>query len=153
MKIKSTSSGNPSATIRSEGEPIPLKEFKVRRGRVTKVQVVKSGSMKPLVYQRSGIKMCIRDSHDDAVRYIYGATGRRSKRAAGDEPARYGDSVPGQGGRAVSYTHLGIDVRLATPERIEMLNRMRIKRVHMAWDQPDQDLTEDFKRFSECRCV
>ncbi|MEW4411534.1 hypothetical protein [Clostridium sp. AN503] len=56
MKIKSTSSGNPSATIRSEGEPIPLKEFKVRRGRVTKVQVVKSGSMKPLVYQRSGIK-------------------------------------------------------------------------------------------------
>lgn len=44
----------------------------------------------------------------------------------------------------------GIDVRLATPERIEMLNRMRIKRVHLAWDDPDQDLTEDFKRFSEC---
>lgn len=35
-------------------------------------------------------------------------------------------------------------------ERIEMLNRMRIKRVHLAWDKPDQDLTEDFKRFSEC---
>ena len=44
----------------------------------------------------------------------------------------------------------GIDVRLATPERIEMLNQMRIKRVHLAWDQPDQDLTEDFRRFSEC---
>lgn len=44
----------------------------------------------------------------------------------------------------------GIDVRLATPERIEMLNRMRIKRVHLAWDNPDQDLTEDFRRFSEC---
>lgn len=44
----------------------------------------------------------------------------------------------------------GIDVRLATPERIEMLNQMRIKRIHLAWDRPDQDLTEDFKRFSEC---
>ncbi|MEW4411549.1 hypothetical protein [Clostridium sp. AN503] len=52
--------------------------------------------------------------------------------------------------RAVIDFTQGIDVRLATPERIEMLNRMRIKRVHMAWDQPDQDLTEDFKRFSEC---
>lgn len=52
--------------------------------------------------------------------------------------------------RAVIDFTQGIDVRLATPERIEMLNRMRIKRVHMAWDQPNQDLTEDFKRFSEC---
>lgn len=52
--------------------------------------------------------------------------------------------------RAVIDFTQGIDVRLATPERIEMLNRMRIKRVHLAWDQPDQDLTEDFKRFTEC---
>lgn len=52
--------------------------------------------------------------------------------------------------RAIIDFTQGIDVRLATPERIEMLNRMRIKRIHMAWDQPDQDLTEDFKRFSEC---
>ena len=44
----------------------------------------------------------------------------------------------------------GIDVRLATPERIEMLNMMRIRRIHLAWDNPDQDLTEDFRRFSEC---
>lgn len=44
----------------------------------------------------------------------------------------------------------GIDVRLATPEKIEMLNRMRIKLVHLAWDRADQDLTEDFRRFSEC---
>lgn len=52
--------------------------------------------------------------------------------------------------RAVIDFTQGIDVRLATPERIEMLNQMRIKRVHLAWDQPDQDLTEDFKRFAEC---
>lgn len=52
--------------------------------------------------------------------------------------------------RAIIDFTQGIDVRLATPERIEMLNRMRIKRVHLAWDNPDQDLTEDFRRFSEC---
>lgn len=44
----------------------------------------------------------------------------------------------------------GLDIRLATPERIELLNQMRIKMVHLAWDCPEQDLTEDFKRFSEC---
>lgn len=44
----------------------------------------------------------------------------------------------------------GIDVRLATPEKIEMLNQMRIKRIHLAWDRPEEDLTEHFKRFSEC---
>lgn len=44
----------------------------------------------------------------------------------------------------------GIDVRIATAEKIEMLNQMRIKRVHLAWDHPKQDLTEDFRRFSEC---
>lgn len=46
----------------------------------------------------------------------------------------------------------GIDVRLATPEKIEMLNKIRIDRIHLAWDQPQQDLTNDFKRFSECYC-
>ncbi len=44
----------------------------------------------------------------------------------------------------------GIDVRMATPEKIEMLNQIRIKRIHLAWDRPNEDLTEDFRRFSEC---
>lgn len=52
--------------------------------------------------------------------------------------------------RAIIDFTQGIDVRLATPERIKKLNQMRIKRIHLAWDQPDQDLTEDFKKFSEC---
>lgn len=52
--------------------------------------------------------------------------------------------------RAVADFNQGVDVRLATPERVEMLNRMRIKRIHLAWDNPDQDLTEDFRRFAEC---
>lgn len=46
----------------------------------------------------------------------------------------------------------GIDVRIADAKRIEMLNRIKIKRIHLAWDNPDQDLTEDFKRFSELYC-
>ncbi|MDO4647739.1 MAG: hypothetical protein Q4B26_03740, partial [Eubacteriales bacterium] len=43
----------------------------------------------------------------------------------------------------------GIDVRLATAEKIDYLNRMKIKRIHLAWDNPKQDLAEHFKRFSE----
>lgn len=43
----------------------------------------------------------------------------------------------------------GIDVRLATKEKIEMLNKIKIKRIHMAWDNPHQDLTKDFERFTK----
>lgn len=43
----------------------------------------------------------------------------------------------------------GIDVRLATKEKIEMLNQIKIKRIHMAWDNPNQDLTKDFERFTK----
>lgn len=52
--------------------------------------------------------------------------------------------------KAVIDFNQGIDVRLATPEKIEMLNRMRIKCIHLAWDRVEDDLTEDFRRFSEC---
>ena len=43
----------------------------------------------------------------------------------------------------------GIDVRLMTDKKIEYLNKMKIKEIHLAWDKPDEDLKEDFKRFSE----
>lgn len=52
--------------------------------------------------------------------------------------------------RAIVDFNQGIDVRLATPEKIEMLNKIRIKTIYLAWDQPKQDLKEDFRRFSEC---
>ncbi len=52
--------------------------------------------------------------------------------------------------KAVVDFNQGIDVRMATPEKIEMLNQIRIKRIHLAWDRPEEDLTEHFKRFSEC---
>lgn len=43
----------------------------------------------------------------------------------------------------------GIDVRLMTEKKIKHLNQMKIKEIHLAWDRPDEDLREDFKRFSE----
>ena len=43
----------------------------------------------------------------------------------------------------------GIDVRLMTEKKIELLNQMKIKEIHLAWDRPDEDLREDFERFSE----
>ena len=43
----------------------------------------------------------------------------------------------------------GIDVRLMNEKKIEHLNQMKIKEIHLAWDRPDEDLREDFKRFSE----
>lgn len=46
----------------------------------------------------------------------------------------------------------GIDVRLADAKKIELLNQIKIKRIHLAWDNPDQDLREDFKRFNELYC-
>ncbi|MBP3701233.1 MAG: radical SAM protein [Lachnospiraceae bacterium] len=52
--------------------------------------------------------------------------------------------------KAVVDFNQGIDVRMATPEKIELLNQIRIRRIHLAWDRPNEDLTEDFRRFSEC---
>lgn len=43
----------------------------------------------------------------------------------------------------------GIDVRLMTEKKIELLNQMKIKEIHLAWDRPNEDLREDFERFSE----
>ena len=43
----------------------------------------------------------------------------------------------------------GLDIRLITPENVSLLNRIRVKRVHFAWDHPEQDLTACFQRFTE----
>lgn len=43
----------------------------------------------------------------------------------------------------------GLDVRLITPEKVDMLNRIKTKMLHFAWDNPEDDLTEYFKRFAE----
>lgn len=48
----------------------------------------------------------------------------------------------------VDFTQ-GLDVRLITPEKVELLNRVKTKMLHFAWDNPEDDLTGYFKKFSE----
>lgn len=42
----------------------------------------------------------------------------------------------------------GLDIRLLTDEDIDVLNKMRLKNVHFAWDNPKDDLTEAFRRYA-----
>ncbi len=48
----------------------------------------------------------------------------------------------------VDFTQ-GLDVRLITPDNTALLNRVRTKAVHFAWDDPNNDLTSYFLRFLE----
>ena len=43
----------------------------------------------------------------------------------------------------------GLDIRLITPDNAALLNRVRTKAVHFAWDDPNVDLTPYFRRFLE----
>lgn len=43
----------------------------------------------------------------------------------------------------------GLDVRLITPDNMALLNRVRTKMVHFAWDDLNADLTPYFRRFLE----
>ncbi len=43
----------------------------------------------------------------------------------------------------------GLDVRLITPDNVALLNRVRTKAIHFAWDNPNEDLTGYFRRFLE----
>ena len=43
----------------------------------------------------------------------------------------------------------GLDIRLITPENVALLNKVRTKAVHFAWDNPNEDLTGHFRRFLE----
>lgn len=51
-------------------------------------------------------------------------------------------------GAWVDFTQ-GLDVRLTNPDNISLLNKIKTKMLHFAWDNPKQDLTECFKLFSE----
>lgn len=48
----------------------------------------------------------------------------------------------------VDFTQ-GLDIRLVTPDNTALLNRVRTKAVHFAWDNPHEDLTPCFRRFLE----
>ncbi len=43
----------------------------------------------------------------------------------------------------------GLDVRLITSENMKLLNKVKTKTVHFAWDNPDEDLTGYFQKFLE----
>lgn len=49
-------------------------------------------------------------------------------------------------GARVDFTQ-GLDIRLVTERNAELIKSVRVKNIHFAWDNPKQDLTEDFKRF------
>lgn len=51
-------------------------------------------------------------------------------------------------GAWVDFTQ-GLDVRLTNPDNISLLNKIKTKMLHFAWDNPKQDLTECFKLFAE----
>lgn len=50
---------------------------------------------------------------------------------------------------AVVDFNQGIDVRLATPDKIAALNKIRMDYLHLAWDNPEEDLEEQFRQFGE----
>ncbi len=52
----------------------------------------------------------------------------------------------------VDFTQ-GLDIRLITPEKVAALNYVKTKMLHFAWDNPDEDLTPYFKKFSELTTV
>ena len=47
----------------------------------------------------------------------------------------------------------GLDVRLTNPDNIILLNKIKTSMIHFAWDNPKDDLTNYFKRFSELTSI
>ncbi len=57
-----------------------------------------------------------------------------------------------ESGAWVDFTQ-GLDVRLTTPDNVSLLNRVKTKMLHFAWDDPNTDLTDYFRRFSELTSI
>lgn len=51
--------------------------------------------------------------------------------------------------RALVDFSQGLDIRLITRDNVALLNQVRTKTVHFAWDNPDEDLTRYFRLFLE----
>ena len=47
----------------------------------------------------------------------------------------------------VDFTQ-GLDIRLINPDNAALPNKVRTKAVHFAWDNPNDDLTEHFRRYA-----
>ena len=48
----------------------------------------------------------------------------------------------------VDFTQ-GLDVRMITADNVALLNKIKTKMIHFAWDNPDQDLTPFFEKFQK----
>ena len=55
--------------------------------------------------------------------------------------------------RALVDFSQGLDIRLITPDNVALLNQVRTKAVHFAWDNPNEDLTGYFRRFLELTAI
>lgn len=53
-----------------------------------------------------------------------------------------------ESGAKIDFTQ-GLDIRLVNPDNIALLNKVKTSMIHFAWDNPKQDLTKQFKLFSE----
>lgn len=53
-----------------------------------------------------------------------------------------------QTGVKIDFTQ-GLDIRCLNEADIEDINAMRIKEIHFAWDNPEDDLADKFKRYAE----
>ena len=51
--------------------------------------------------------------------------------------------------RAIVNFNQGLDIRFTNEAVAEKLSRIRVKRLHFAWDNPEEDLIPYFKRFTE----
>ena len=47
----------------------------------------------------------------------------------------------------VDFTQ-GLDIRLTNPTNIDLINNIKLKEVHFAWDNPNDNLQEHFKRYA-----
>lgn len=47
----------------------------------------------------------------------------------------------------------GLDARLLTEKNTELIKKLKVKMLHFAWDNPDDDLTPYFKKFLELTTV
>ena len=55
--------------------------------------------------------------------------------------------------RALVDFSQGLDVRLITPDNVALLNKVRTKAVHFAWDDPNMDLTPYFQQFLDLTSI
>lgn len=51
-------------------------------------------------------------------------------------------------GAKIDFTQ-GIDIRLTNPDNIALLNNVKTKMIHFAWDNPKQDLTKYFEQYAK----